>query len=44
MDEKLIVVLECTKKENDQIVILLRGEQWGSKPRPSEPQSDALTN
>lgn len=20
------------------------GEQWGSNPRPSEPQSDALTN
>lgn len=22
----------------------IKGERWGSNPRPSEPQSDALTN
>ncbi len=22
----------------------LKGDQWGSNPRPSEPQSDALTS
>ena len=29
---------------SDDTDLFLRGEVWGSNPRPSEPQSDALTN
>ena len=30
--------------ERDAKMKTKKGEQWGSNPRPSEPQSDALTN
>ncbi len=31
-------------KESQKTLLIFKGEQWGSNPRPSEPQSDALTN
>ena len=31
-------------KKGDAVDISFEGEVWGSNPRPSEPQSDALTN
>lgn len=32
------------KKELPEFPATLRGERWGLNPRPSGPQSDALTN
>ena len=33
-----------TKKDLQKKILPLRGERWGSNPRPLEPQSNALTN
>ena len=36
--------IEYTKKQFPAIKPGMLGNQWGSNPRPSESQSDALTN
>ncbi len=36
--------LHIKKSENSEEFPLMKGGIWGSNPRPSEPQSDALTN
>ena len=43
-----VLALGCGRKKiedsKNESSINLMGEVWGSNPRPSEPQSDALTN
>ena len=46
MDSFFIIVIRYKTKNNAFLgrYFFIQGGIWGSNPRPSEPQSDALTN